>query len=103
MIGGEPLKDKLCAIVRQEFSMAEHYPEAFVYVCENEQRFFADLPAGVPNVRSILIAFITHPQDQGELDTGDLELIADMLSVALCEVANVTVLVIRPSALLSQQ
>ena len=60
VIGGEPFKDKLCAMVRQEFSMAEHYPAAFVYVCENEQRFFADLPAGVSNVRSILIEFITH-------------------------------------------
>ena len=85
--GGESLKDKLRAIVRQEFGMAERYPEAFVYVCENEQRFFADLPAGVPNVRSILIEFITHGQERGELETGDPELIADMLGGALCEVA----------------
>jgi AcrR family transcriptional regulator len=46
--GDEALKDKLRAIVLQEFGMAERYPEAFVYVCENEQKLFADLPADVP-------------------------------------------------------
>ena len=67
--------------------MAERYPEAFVYVCENERKFLADMPADVPTVRTLLIEFITHGQERGELETGDPELIADMLSGALCEVA----------------
>ena len=85
--GGDPLTDTLRAIVRQEFGMAERYPEAFVYMCENEQKFVADLPADVPTVRTLLIEFITHGQERGELATGDPELIADLLSGALCEVA----------------
>ncbi len=85
--GDEALKDKLRAIVRQEFGMAERYPEAFVCVCENEQKFFADLPADLPELGRILIEFITHRQGQGELDTGNPELISDMLCGALCEMA----------------
>ena len=85
--GGAPLTDTLRAIVQQEFGMAERYPEAFVYVCENERKFVADLPADVSTVRTLLTEFITHGQERGELETGDPELIADMLSGALCEVA----------------
>ena len=85
--GAGDLKEKLRGIVRQEFTVADRYPEAFLYFCANEMKFLSSLPPEIPAVRNSLSAFITEGQHQGEFRAGDAELIVDMLSGALCEVA----------------
>lgn len=85
--GAGDLKEKLRGIVCQEFTVAERYPEAFFYICANEVKFLSSLPPEVPTVRNSLIAFIKEGQRRGEFRLGDTELIVDMLSGALCEVA----------------
>ncbi len=85
--GAGDLKEKLRGIVCQEFTVAERYPEAFFYICANEVKFLSSLPPEVPAVRNSLIAFIKEGQRRGEFRLGDTELIVDMLSGALCEVA----------------
>ncbi len=80
-------KEQLRDIVGQEFTVAERYPEAFLYFCANEMKFLPALPPQIPAVRDSLIAFITEGQRRGEFRAGDAELIVDMLSGALCEVA----------------
>jgi len=85
--GAGDLKEKLRGIVCQEFTVAERYPAAFFYICANERKFLSALPPEVPAVRNSLIAFIKEGQHRGEFRPGDTELIVDMLSGALCEVA----------------
>ena len=80
-------KEKLRSLVRQEFTVAESHPEAFIYFCENEPKFMSLLPPEVPSVRKIFKEFIKEGQGRGELREGDPGLIADMLSGALCGVA----------------
>jgi AcrR family transcriptional regulator len=85
--GAGSRKEQLRGIVGQEFTVAERYPEAFLYFCANEMKFLSALPPEIPAVRDSLIAFIKEGQRQGEFRPGDAELMVDMLSGALCEVA----------------
>lgn len=85
--GAEDLKEKLRNIIQQEFTVAERYPEAFLYFCANELKFRSALPPEITAVRDSLIAFIRAGQRRGEFRPGDAELIVDMVSGALCEVA----------------
>lgn len=85
--GSESAKEKLCSLVRQEFTAAESHPEAFLYFCENEPKFIPFLPPDVPSVRKIFKELIKEGQGRGELKEGDPGLMADMLSGALCGVA----------------
>ena len=80
-------KERLRGIVGQEFTVAERYPEAFLYFCANEMKFLSALPPEIPAVRNSLIAFLKEGQRQSEFRPGDVELMVDMLSGALCEVA----------------
>lgn len=80
--------NKLHEIVRHEFSAVSDYSEAFVYFCENEARFVPSLPAEVVSARRVFTAFIKAGQAQGKVRAaGSPELLADMLSGALCAVA----------------
>ena len=65
--GSENTKEKLRNVVRQEFTAAESYPEAFLYFCENEPKFISLLPPNVPSVRKIFIELIKEGQRRGEL------------------------------------
>jgi AcrR family transcriptional regulator len=85
--GSASTVEQLRAIVRHEFSAATDHSDAFVYFCENEARFVHDLPAGVISARRIFTAFIKAGQARGELRMAGPELLADMLSGALCTVA----------------
>jgi AcrR family transcriptional regulator len=79
--------EQLREIVRHEFAAAADHSHAFVYFCENEARFAPELPAGVLSARRIFIAFITAGQTRGEVRMASPELLADMVSGALCAVA----------------
>jgi AcrR family transcriptional regulator len=83
--GTAHLKEKLRALVRQEFTAAERYPEAYLYFCANEDRFISSLPSELPSVRDSFIALIQDGQARGEVRARAAELRADMLSGALCE------------------
>ncbi|HKA55232.1 MAG TPA: hypothetical protein VKJ47_16380, partial [Candidatus Binatia bacterium] len=52
-----------------------------------EARFVHDLPAGVISARRSFTAFVKTGQARGEVRTASPELLADMLSGALCAVA----------------
>jgi AcrR family transcriptional regulator len=79
--------DKLREIVRHEFSSVTDHGEAFVYFCENEARFVRSLPPGIVSARRVFTTFIRAGQAGGEVGAGSPELLADMLSGALCAVA----------------
>jgi AcrR family transcriptional regulator len=79
--------DKLRGIVRHEFSAATDHREAFVYFCENEARFVRDLPPEIVCARRLLMMFIKTGQADGDVRAGSADLLADMLSGALCTVA----------------
>ena len=79
--------DKLREIVRHEFSAVTDHSEAFVYFCENESRFVRSLPLEIVSARRVFTAFIKAGQARGEVGAGSPELLADMLSGALCAVA----------------
>jgi len=79
--------DQLHELVGQEFSAATEHAEAFVYFCENEARFVRALPKDFMSARRIFIAFIKAGQARGEVRSANPELLADMLSGALCAVA----------------
>jgi len=85
--GSASTVEQLQAIVRHEFAAAADHSHAFVYFCENEARFVHDLPAGVLSARRIFTAFIKFGQARGEVRIASPELLADMLSGALCAVA----------------
>jgi AcrR family transcriptional regulator len=79
--------DKLREIVRHEFSAVTDHSEAFVYFCENETRFVRSLPPEIASARRVFMAFIRGGQAKGEVRAGSPDLLADMLSGALCAVA----------------
>jgi AcrR family transcriptional regulator len=79
--------DKLREIVRHEFSAVTDHSEAFVYFCENEPRFARSLPPEIVSARRVFTAFIKAGQARGEVSARSPELLADMLSGALCAVA----------------
>lgn len=79
--------DKLHEIVRHEFSAVTDHSEAFVYFCDNEARFVRSLPPGIASARRVFTAFIKAGQAEGKVRAGSPELLADMLSGALCAVA----------------
>lgn len=85
--GSASTLDQLREIVRHEFSAAADYSHAFIYFCENEARFVPALPAGVMSARRIFTAFINAGQARGEVRMASPELLADMISGALCTVA----------------
>ena len=60
---------------------------AFVYFCENEPRFVRSLPPQIVSSRRVLTTFVKGGQAAGEIRVGSPELLADMLSGALCAVA----------------
>jgi TetR/AcrR family transcriptional regulator, repressor of fatR-cypB operon len=80
-------KEKVHGIARLELATAAEHTEAFTYFCENEARFLRSLPTGVPRARDVFIELITVGQQRCEVKAGDAELLADMLSGALCAVA----------------
>ncbi|HUY25773.1 MAG TPA: helix-turn-helix domain-containing protein [Candidatus Binataceae bacterium] len=79
--------DKLRQIVGHEFSAVTDHSDAFVYFCENEARFARSLPAEIASVRRVYTAFIRGGQELAQVRQGRPELLADMLSGALCAVA----------------
>jgi TetR/AcrR family transcriptional regulator, repressor of fatR-cypB operon len=78
---------KLRQIVRHEFSAATDHSEAFIYLCENEARFLRSHPLGIASAQSVLTTFIRGGQEKAEVRGGSPDLLADMLSGALCAVA----------------
>jgi AcrR family transcriptional regulator len=83
---GGPL-DKLQEIVLHEFSAVTNHSEAFVYFCDNEARFVRSLPPDIVSARRVFTTFIKAGQAEGKVRAGRPELLADMLSGALCAVA----------------
>ncbi len=79
--------DKLREIVRHEFSAVTDHSEAFVYFCENEARFVRGLSPEIVSARRVFTTFIKAGQANGDLRAGSADLLADMLSGALCAVA----------------
>ena len=80
-------KEKVYGAARLELSAALEHTEAFTYFCENEARFLRSLPASVPRVRDVVIELVKQGQARSEVKAGDVGVLADMLSGALCTVA----------------
>jgi hypothetical protein len=80
-------REKVYGAARLELSAAVEHTEAFTYFCENEARFLRSLPASVPRVRDVFIEFVKQGQARSEVKAGDVGVLADMLSGALCAVA----------------
>jgi len=78
---------KLQEIVRHEFSAVTDHSAAFVYFCENEARFVRNLPPEMVSARRLFTAFIKDGQANGDVRAGSADLLAEMLSGALCAVA----------------
>ena len=89
MNGSGSTLEQLRKIVAHEFSAVTEHSEAFVYFCENEARFVRDLPRKITSTRRILTTFIKAGQARAEVRLASPELLADMLSGALCAVALV--------------
>ena len=70
--------------MRHEFSAATDHSEAFVYFCENEARFVRSLPPEIVSARRIFTTFIKAAPAPGEVRAGSPDLLADMLSGAVC-------------------
>jgi len=85
--GPGELQDKLREIVRHEFTAATDHSEAFVYFCENEARFVRNLPPEIVSARRVFTTFIKAGQVEGSVRAGSPDILADMLSGALCAVA----------------
>jgi AcrR family transcriptional regulator len=79
--------EQLREVVRHEFAAVTDHSHAFVYFCENEARFAHDLPMGTMSARRIFTAFIKAGQARGEVRMANSELLAYMVSGALCTVA----------------
>jgi AcrR family transcriptional regulator len=79
--------EQLRRIVAHEFSAVTQHSEEFIYFCQNEARFAHDLPKEITSTRRILTAFIKAGQARGDIRPAGPELLADMLSGALCAVA----------------
>jgi AcrR family transcriptional regulator len=80
-------REKVYGAARLEISAAVEHTEAFTYFCENEARFLRSLPASVPRVRDVVIELVKQGQTRSEVKAGDVGVLADMLSGALCTVA----------------
>jgi len=80
-------REKVYGAARLELSAAVEHTEAFTYFCENEARFLRSLPASVPRVRDVVIELVKQGQARSEVKAGDVGVLADMLSGALCTVA----------------
>jgi len=80
-------QEKVHGVARLELATAAEHTAAFTYFCENEARFLRALPTGVPRARDVFIELITEGQKRREVKAGDVGLLADMLSGALCAVA----------------
>jgi AcrR family transcriptional regulator len=80
-------KEKVYGAACLELSAAVEHTEAFTYFCENEARFLRSLPASVPRVRDVVIELVKQGQARSEVKAGDVGVLADMLSGALCTVA----------------
>jgi len=80
-------RDKVYGAARLELSAAMEHTEAFIYFCENEARFLRSLPASVPRVRDVFIELVKQGQARDKVKAGDVGVLADMLSGALCGVA----------------
>ena len=80
-------KEKVYGAARLELSAALEHTEAFTYFCENEARFIRSLPASVPRVRDVVIELVKQGQASSEVKPGDVGVLADMFSGALCTVA----------------
>jgi AcrR family transcriptional regulator len=80
-------REKVYGAARLELSAAVEHTEAFTYFCENEARFLRSLPASVPRVRDVFIELVKQGQARSEVKAGDVGVLADMLSGALCAVA----------------
>ncbi|MGO9449712.1 MAG: TetR/AcrR family transcriptional regulator [Candidatus Binataceae bacterium] len=85
--GTGTVREKVYRIVRLELTAAEDHTEAFVYFCQNETRFLPDLPRQVPRAREALSAMLREGQRGQEVRAGDVGLLADMFSGALCGAA----------------
>ncbi len=79
--------NRLREIVRHEFAAVTEHSEAFVYFCENEARFVHRLPVEIMSARRVFTAFIKAGQARGEVRSASPDLLADMLTGALCAVA----------------
>jgi AcrR family transcriptional regulator len=86
-LGTGDSRGKISGIVRLELTAAEDHTDAFVYFCENEARFLRHLPPEVPRAHEALSAMIRKGQRNHEIRKGDIGLLADMLSGALCGAA----------------
>jgi len=80
-------REKVDGAARLELSAAVEHTEAFIYFCENEARFLRSLPASVPRVRDVFIELVKQGQARSEVKAGEVGVLADMLSGALCAVA----------------
>jgi AcrR family transcriptional regulator len=80
-------REKVYGAARLELSAAVEHTEAFTYFCENEARFLRSLPASVPRVRDVVVELVKQGQARSEVRAGDVGVLADMLSGALCTVA----------------
>jgi len=80
-------KEKVYKAARLELSAAEEHTDAFTYFCENEARFLRSLPVSVPRLRDVFIELVKEGQARREVKAGDVGVLADMLSGALCTVA----------------
>jgi AcrR family transcriptional regulator len=80
-------REKVYGAARLELSAAVEHTEAFTYFCENEARFLRSLPTSVPRVRDVVVELIKQGQARSEVKAGDVGVLADMLSGALCTVA----------------
>lgn len=101
--GSASTLEQLRKIVRHEFAAATDHSHAFVYFCENEARFVPQLPAGVMSARQIFTAFIKAGQARGDVRMATPELLADMVSGALCTVALTWLLAGRRKKLEAQR
>ena len=79
--------DRLHAIVRHEFAAVTQHSEAFVYFCDNEARFAHHLPPEIMSAPRAFTAFIKAGQSREEVRPASPDLLAYMLSGALCAVA----------------
>ena len=85
--GPSGTREKVYGAARLELSAAVEHTEAFTYFCENEARFLRSLPPSVPRVRDVFIELVKQGQASSEVKAGDVGVLADMLSGALCTVA----------------
>lgn len=88
VVGGPGMvHEKVRRIAVVELAAAEEHTDAFLYFCENEPRFVSSLPADTPRAHAALSRLLKDGQRQREVRRGDVRILADMLSGALCGAA----------------